>query len=896
MSERSSGVTRRGFLGGMGGAAVGIREVGSMAGPNSDSGNSPRATEADGAVVTGISDGPASPLFAPLPLQGNSALADLEQAGLSQHVRENILHAPSGNCVCWGIPFRVERIALVKEISLELKWPEVEAPWLVLMHTTGMSSEQANPNGFVPATRGPALLRERVADYVFLYSDGSEERVPILRQHQIGMLSRQWGVNCFEAVVHQKPHPARTLSEQPRAGIGWGDTQPRVSQPDAPPWVNWLWAWQNPHPERKIMGLRIEPATGALIISAITVGRPSSIPLRWESRRKAILRLPEGTAYDPTLSGNGLLKHLQLDLGQVISAQLKTVYPDQAWEETYNNKPPARSAQELIIEYTAHPDANFHLPDGTTIPVSRAEKAATGPLTPIEPATQRVQLRVTDKATGKPVAVKLHVHGEAGEYLAPVDRHRIPDTFWYEDWSVDYVNPVAHFCTYIPGETMIDLPRGRVYVEISKGFEIAPIRKIVSVGPATNELQFVVERVLRWRERGWVTADTHVHFLSPHSAHLEGSGEGVNVVNLLASQWGELMTNVGDFDGKTTYGSREAGGDGEYLVRVGTENRQHVLGHISLLGYNAPIIAPMTTGGPDESALGDPVEILLTEWARQCRKQGGIVVLPHFPHPRSEHAAAIVSGEIDAVEMTSWENLYGGIDPYSLSDWYRYLNCGYFVAAVGGTDKMASTTAVGAVRTYAKLSAGAPFDYGAWKAAVRSGETFVTYGPLMEFSVDGRPAGSRIKMSRSGGGVEVEWKLASVTIPMTRVELVVNGEIRQSRSLNAREDTGSWTVRADRSSWIALLVRGHYADRPEIIAAHSSPVMMEVEGTEFFAAADAITILEQIEGALAYFDTLATRAETGAYKRMRLVLTGAHRSIHNRLHQQGMLHKHPFGV
>ncbi|MBP1601697.1 MAG: hypothetical protein H6Q06_1848, partial [Acidobacteria bacterium] len=55
-----------------------------------------------------------------------------------------------------------------------------------------------------------------------------------------------------------------------------------------------------------------------------------------------------------------------------------------------------------------------------------------------------------------------------------------------------------------------------------------------------------------------------------------------------------------------------------------------------------------------------------------------------------------------------------------------------------------------------------------------------------------------------------------------------------------------------------------------------------------------VTILEQIEGALAYFDTLATRADTEVYKRMRLVLTGAHRSIHNRLHQQGMLHKHPF--
>jgi hypothetical protein len=179
------------------------------------------------------------------------------------------------------------------------------------------------------------------------------------------------------------------------------------------------------------------------------------------------------------------------------------------------------------------------------------------------------------------------------------------------------------------------------------------------------------------------------------SALLEGAAEGVNIINLLASQWGELMTNVGDFDGKTTWGSREAGGDGEYLVRVGTENRQHVLGHISLLGYSGRIIAPMTTGGPDESALGDPIEILLTEWARQCKSQGGVVVLPHFPQPRAEHAASIVSGDVDAIEMTAWGNLYGGINPYSLSDWYRYLNCGYRVAAVGGTDKMSANTAAG---------------------------------------------------------------------------------------------------------------------------------------------------------------------------------------------------------
>jgi hypothetical protein len=490
------------------------------------------------------------------------------------------------------------------------------------------------------------------------------------------------------------------------------------------------------------------------------------------------------------------------------------------------------------------------------------------------------------------VAVKLHVHGEWGEYLAPVDRHRILNPAWFEDYSVDFPHLNTHHCTYIPGETTIDLPQGKVYIEVSKGFEIEPVRKTVNVTGGTREIVIEIEKVLPWREKGWVTADTHVHFLSPMSALLEGGSEGVNVVNLLASQWGELMTNVGDFDGQTTWGSKEAGGDGEYLVRVGTENRQHVLGHISLLGYRGRIIAPMATGGADESALGDPIEVLLTEWARQCKKQGGLVVLPHFPNPRAEHAVSIVSGDVDALEMTSWGNLYGGIDPYSLSDWYRYLNCGYLVAAVGGTDKMSASMAVGTVRTYARIDPSEPFTYETWMEAVRRAETFVTYGPLLEFAIDGHPMGSRMEVSANGGTVDVTWQVASVTIPMSRVELIVNGEIRESLAVPPGEKSGHWSVKVDKSSWLALLVRGHYADKPEIIAAHSSPVMISVEGSPMLAAADAVTILEQIEGALAYLDTVGTRAEDAAYKRMRLVLTSAHRTLHNRMHQLGYYHGH----
>jgi len=854
-----------------------------------------------------MQDGPTSSLFRPLPLQGNASLSKLDDLGISEEMAAACEHAPDGHCVAWGVPFEVgDAVALTDEnVSVEL--PPTVAPWLIFMHTSDLRHVEPSHTGFYSPMRGEGQLGEHAANYVVRYADGLEVILTVRRRSQLGTFQRRWGENCLESVAHHKPFPRRASHEQ--LFTSWGRSQTRVDTADSGPWVNWLWAWENPHPDKEIVGINFEPVSGIVIVSGISAGDVSSPPLRWEARRKVVLTLPEGENYNPELDEHGLLQQVQLDLGQVISATPRSIYPDDRWSETYNNQIPNRSENQVLIEYTAHPQACFHLSSGQIVPVdslnigqaAQVDKdCSTNSLQPVESATQRITLRVIERGSGKPVPVKLHVHGEWGEYLAPVNRHRIPNPAWFEDYSVDFVhggaweanNADIHYCTYIPGVTSINLPLGKVFVEVSKGFEVPPVRAVVDVTPDREEIIIEIEDVLPWRQKGWVTADTHVHFLSPMSALLEGSAEGVNVVNLLASQWGELMTNVGDFDGRSTWGSKEAGGDGEYLVRVGTENRQHVLGHISLLGYRGAIISPMTTGGPDESALGDPIEILLTEWARQCKQQGGVVVLPHFPNPRAEHAASVISGDIDAVEMTSWGDLYGGIDPYSLSDWYRYLNCGYLVAAVGGTDKMSANTAVGAVRTYARIPSDREFTYDTWMEAVRRAEAFVTYGPLLEFSVDGQPMGSRIMMISNGGTVDVEWQVASVTIPMSRVELVVNGEIRESADVSPENDSGNWSVKVDKSSWLALLVRGHYADKPEIVAAHSSPVMITVDGSQLLAAADAITILEQIEGALAYLNTIGTRAEEVAYKRMCQVLLSAHRGLHNRMHQLGYYHEH----
>ncbi len=846
-----------------------------------------------------MKDGPATGQFTPIPLKGNVDFDGLAGAGLSEELKRSLPHAPRGETISWGIPFRIGRPVLLIGEAVTEKTPGLKAEWLVFIHTTDIEPLEWDEHGFIHPMKGEGRLGEHVADYVIVYADGSEAREQIRRRHQIGMFRKRWGENCFQAVPHVKPYPVRPVHEQPSmlvdagGGLSWGEAETRNRPGDLGPWLNWLWAWRNPHPEKEIAALRFEPKAGKVIVAAVSGGRASSHPLRWQTRRKAVLKLPEGEEFDFKVDGRGLWKQIQLDMGQIISVEARRIYPNETWPQTDNNQLPEVRKNEVLVEYSAHPDATFHLAGGRTVAAAElARGRAGGGLEPVAPAERLVTLRVVEAGSRKPVPVKLHLHGEAGEYLAPVDRHRQPNGAWFEDYAPEFLHRGRHYCTYIPGETLVRLPLGKVYVEVSKGFEIRPVRKVVEVDGGTETIEIELEKVLPWRERGWVTADTHVHFLSPSTARLEGAAEGVNVINLLASQWGELMTNVGDFDGRTVFGSNEAGGDGEWLVRVGTENRQHVMGHISLLGYKGNIIAQMCAGGPDEAAIGDPVDVLLMEWAERCRAQGGLVVLPHFPNPRCENAADLIMGAIDAVEMTSWGDLYGGIDPYSLSDYYRYLNCGYFVPAVGGTDKMAATTAVGTVRTYARIPPDEAFTYESWMEAVRRGNTFVTYGPLMEFTVEGREPGGWIEMNAGGGTVDVEWRVASVTLPMTRVELVVNGEIRESRTVRPDGDSGSWKLKVERSSWLALLVRGHYKGKPEIIAAHSSPVMVRVKGSEFFSAVDAVTMLEQIEGALAYIDTVGTRAEDAIYKRLRMKLTSAYRKLHNELHRRGHFHEH----
>jgi hypothetical protein len=205
---------------------------------------------------------------------------------------------------------------------------------------------------------------------------------------------------------------------------------------------------------------------------------------------------------------------------------------------------------------------------------------------------------------------------------------------------------------------------------------------------------------------------------------------------------------------------------------------------------------------------------------------------------------------------------------------------------------MAASSLLGGVRTYAHLG-DRPFSYENWLAAVKAGNTFVTVGPLAELTVEGLPPGRQLELPATGGTVNVSWKVESVGVPIERVEIVAGGLTAEQVTVdNQLSASGSAELKISQSTWIALRVRGSYHGKHGEIAAHTSAVVVLVDGKPLFSQSDATAILEQIEGAIAYVDTIAPRPEALRYKRLRTTLEGAYNRLHQRLHQNGVFHHH----
>ena len=618
---------------------------------------------------------------------------------------------------------------------------------------------------------------------------------------------RLWGRQPFLAVTDTSDY------NLPRFEGSWGEAG------DAPdgarqgrPAGYYLWCWENPHPERAVERIEFIPRGPRFIVAGVTTSDLDEHPF---------VRAPARPVRLVPKDGRGGVLDVDVDRGVATYPQPLPGEDDRAgWGAT--------EGTSAYTSIAALPSATVAVRRGGDElgrvrwgDVERDGRADAGQvsLELAESGRNWVHVSVVDDATGRPVPCRVHFRSAAGIPYQPHGHHNHV-TQNLDSWHYDVGGDVRlgqRSYAYIDGTCQGWLPRGDVVVDVARGFEYEPLRQTVRIEPGQRELTLRIRRVADMAAEGWWSGDSHVHFLSTPGAQLEQRGEDLRVVNLLQTQWGALFTNTEEFSGRPSV--VDGGG---YVTYVGQENRQHVLGHMVLWGLKEPVM-PWCSDGPDEAELGGALDATLSDWADRTHAQGGTVVAAHFPNPNGEPAVLVATGRADAVEMLAQTD-------DAMLEYYRYLNSGYRLPLVGGTDKMSSDVPVGLYRTYARLDE--EFSYEAWCRAVRSGRTFLSGGPLVTLSVDGREPGDTVALS-GPGTVSVHATVRSI-FPLRSLEVVRNGEVVARAEANGgRQAEISEELRIDGNSWIACRAFGadyHLDEWGRRVFAHTSPVYVACGG------------------------------------------------------------------
>ncbi len=774
-----------------------------------------------------------------------------------------LLEAPVGSQSFRGLPFLVGKPEPGPDDACFIELTAGDAPVTIPVGQPAPKIIVAHRLLESELMRG-GKMGELVAHYVFHMEGGLRIVAPIRERFELVYLPNEWGMGFpFLALPNVKDElMPRYEGPWELAGLrqtGTGEDYP-ISY--------YLWCWNNPHPDRRIEYIELVPKGPRFLVAGITLGLLDEHPFPRQGTREVELTLTARETADEKFDIEVAVDRGEATYPQPLPRDPADRFIDdplKGWGER-----PNRQASPTYVEVSATPSATVNVSqNGREVgsfnwgELEDKGAVASGAMQVrlLDRGRNWVRTRVLDDDTGQPVPCRVHFRSPEGVPYQPHGHHNHLnsglDTWHFDNGGDVKLGQITYAC--IDGTCQGWLPRGEVIVDVARGFEYDPLRTNVHIEPGQQELVLRIKRWTNMNRQRWFSGDSHVHFLSPQGSHRESQAEDLNVVNLLQSQWGALFTNTEDFTGSPSISQ-----SGDNIVYVSQENRQHMLGHTILWGLKEPIM-PWCSDGPVEAELSGTMQTALSYWADQAHEQGGTVILPHFPSPNGEPAALIATGRIDGVEMIHHME-------YNHIEYYRYLNCGYRIPLLGGTDKMSSDVAVGMYRTYAYVPDDQEFTYDNWRHSVAAGRTFATGGPMINITVDGRSIGDTLEMS-SPGAVEVEAWAESI-FPIHTLEIVRNGQVVASTEnpQGARRLELKEKIVIDGHSWLAARCGGpnyyestlHHDAWTRGVFAHTSPVYLACGGEWAMYDEDvAQYMLTLIDGSLTYMQEIARHYQPG---------------------------------
>ncbi len=430
-------------------------------------------------------------------------------------------------------------------------------------------------------------------------------------------------------------------------------------------------------------------------------------------------------------------------------------------------------------------------------------------------ASGRLHLEVTD-ADDQPTTVRLGLYDADGK--SPLaDRSALPVQRFSEtirEHALRFVPAswpsAGRYVYYINGQYGGAVEAGTYTLVINKGPEYRQVVREITV--AANETSTLAVQLERWRDlpaEGWYSGDDHVHIrrLDPAADSdilAYAQAEDVHLTNLLQ------MGNVSGWHfPQYAFGKAGHRYQGDYVILAGqesprTSHRGHTIG-LNGKRFHWP--------GHDY--------FLYDKTADAIHADGGLFGYAHVAldafHVAWGLALDVPLGYIDFVEMLQMNTLNTGY-------LYDFLNMGFRLLPSAGSDYPYIHVA-GTERIYAHIDG--EFSVANWFKSWQKRRSFVSNGPIIEFTVNGDSVTNEYEVHR---GEQIRIKARAAVNPdydqLDRLELVALGQvIASSGKLDGDSITLEHEFEAATSMWLALRSYGASVGK-----AHTAPIYIYVNG------------------------------------------------------------------
>src|SRR5262245_30382987 len=454
------------------------------------------------------------------------------------------------------------------------------------------------------------------------------------------------------------------------------------------------------------------------------------------------------------------------------------------------------------------------------IAVCDIEIARTG-TTRAPAAFGRIHLEVKDAQSGRAAAARVGLYDVTGRTPLPSD-DAVPVHRFADEARLQWMNrrtfwPSANRqAFYVTGSYDARVPAGIYDLILARGPEYRLVHRKVDVrANETTTVDAALERYADLPASGWYSGDSHIHLMRDAPMDLaiwaQLAAEDVHVGNLL---------EMGNIDG--TYFKQPAWDragqferDGYALVPGQEDPRTGMRGHTIHWNLKSHVHF-------EKEAFFHYDRVF-----ERTRSQGALTGYAHLGelfNGRRGLALDVPFGLVDFIEVLQGGRLNTDI-------WYSFLNLGYKVLPVGGADyPYFGPTLPGVERTYVRLDA--PFSAAAWFDAFRRGHAYVTNGPFVRLTVNGREMGEELRVAR-GTPLEVaaDAQLNPDVDDLDRLELVVLGDVDAREAANGTDRVHlQKAIVADHSMWIAARAYGSHQQPQFTTVGHTAPVYVVVDG------------------------------------------------------------------